>query len=190
MHDSTTFHPVHNVYDGLFSTTSGKKINLKAPTSEMIDIKDIAGALSKICRFGGHSSAFYSVAQHSVLVATLAPDHLKKAALLHDAAEAYLGDVIKPLKVILGHVYEQLEEEFNYAISAALKVDLTTTYDEIKPFDRQALEMEHEAFVKGNLAPLLSVLNEHGLLLFEQWAWEPKTAQTAFIASYHELFNL
>lgn len=190
MHDTTTFHPIHAFENGIFDTATGNKISLKAPTSEMIDIKDIAGALSKICRFGGHISTFCSVAQHSVLVATLAPDHLKKAALLHDAAEAYLGDVIKPLKNILGFVYEELENQFNYAISAALNVDLVHSYQQVKPYDLKALELEYEALQKGNLAPLLTVFNEHGLLMFEQWAWDHKIAQTAFIALYHELFNL
>lgn len=189
MHSSSAFHPVHQCNDGLFNSASGKIISLKNPTSEMIDIKDIAGALCKICRFGGQISTFYSVAQHSVLVTSLAPKELKKEALLHDATEAYLGDVIKPLKVMLGYVYEELETQFNYAISAAFKVDLVTSYDALKPYDLKALKLEHEALQKGNLAPLLSVLSEQGLLLFDQWAWDHKTAQTCFMALYHEYFN-
>jgi hypothetical protein len=190
MHDSTTFHPVQSCYDGIFNSASGKQISLKNPTSDQIDIRDIAGPLSKICRFGGHISTFYSVAQHSVLVASLAPDPLKKAALLHDAAEAYLGDVIKPLKVMIGPAYEALETEFNYAISARFNIDLVHTYEQIKQYDLQALELEFEALQKGNLQPLLSVFNEHGMLLFDHWAWDHKMAKTAFIALYHDLFNL
>jgi len=105
------FHNVHASDDGVFNTNSGLLVNLHKPTEDMICIEDIASALSKICRFGGHSSAFYSVAQHSVIVMALGSPYLCREALLHDAAEAYLGDVIKPLKNILGPVYEDLEYE-------------------------------------------------------------------------------
>lgn len=77
------------------------------PRIEEIDIRDIAKALAFICRFTGHSKSFYSVAEHSVRCAMYItknfrehPRHLeiKKAALLHDAAEAYIGDFSRPLK--------------------------------------------------------------------------------------------
>lgn len=189
MHSSSAFHPVHQCNDGLFNTASGKIISLNDPTPEMIDIQDIAGALSKICRFGGHTSAFYSVAQHSVLVASLVPDSLKKEALLHDATEAYLGDVIKPLKVLLGSRYTDLEGEFTKAISQRFNVDLEGLYPSIKWFDRKALDVEHEALQKGNMAPMLELQTDFGLAFPDQWAWDHKTAQKTFMAMYHELFN-
>ncbi|RYF85792.1 MAG: hypothetical protein EOO03_12755, partial [Chitinophagaceae bacterium] len=106
MQTEQQFHPVHAYQKGTFNTASGLAIDLNNIHSRDININDIATALSRIPRFGGHTCAFYSVAQHSVLVAALAPDYLKKEALLHDAAEAYLGDVIKPLKHILGKKYQ------------------------------------------------------------------------------------
>lgn len=67
-----------------------------------IDIEEIAHSLSNICRFGGHCREFYSVAQHSVLVADqFSVQHykpLKLCALLHDATESYCGDMVRPLK--------------------------------------------------------------------------------------------
>src|SRR3954466_16347451 len=84
-------------------TLSGRRVNPLDPAPEDIDPVDIANALANLCRFGGHSRGFYSVAQHSVIVCDLleaqgaTPDELM-AALLHDAAEAYLGDLPHPIK--------------------------------------------------------------------------------------------
>ena len=84
-------------------TLSGRRVNPLDAAPEDIDPVDIADALANLCRFGGHSRGFYSVAQHSVIVCDLleergaTPDELM-AALLHDAAEAYLGDLPHPIK--------------------------------------------------------------------------------------------
>ncbi|NJL72857.1 MAG: phosphohydrolase [Candidatus Competibacteraceae bacterium] len=87
-------------------TASGRKFWPLDPKPEDVDIEDIAHALANICRFGGHTTEFYSVAQHSlhtraIVQRVLGGLHPKEefAALLHDASEAYLGDVIRPLKV-------------------------------------------------------------------------------------------
>ncbi len=79
-------------------TFTGKKVYPLSPRVADIDIRDIAHALSLLCRFGGHCSEFYSVAQHSVYVAYALPDHLRLWGLLHDAAEAYLCDIPSPVK--------------------------------------------------------------------------------------------
>lgn len=71
---------------------------LNPDNSDKIDIVDIAHSLSNKCRFNGHCRKFYSVAEHSVWCARLAPDRLKLSTLMHDASEAFLGDITGPLK--------------------------------------------------------------------------------------------
>ncbi|NBC11661.1 MAG: phosphohydrolase [Planctomycetes bacterium] len=79
-------------------TYTGRKFYPLAPRVEDIHIEDIAHALSNLCRYGGHSRSFYSVAQHSVYVACEAPPQHALWGLLHDAAEAYVMDLPRPLK--------------------------------------------------------------------------------------------
>ncbi|MGI0021894.1 MAG: hypothetical protein ACRD9Q_03435 [Nitrososphaeraceae archaeon] len=86
------------MYDWM-QTYSGKKFILTDPRPEDIDIVDIAMSLTRMCRFNAHCLKFYSVAEHSIFVQTLVTTpHLKLPALLHDAHEAYLGDIIRPIK--------------------------------------------------------------------------------------------
>ena len=91
------------------STFLGNRFYPAAPRIEDVHIEDIAHGLAFQCRFNGQTRAFYSVAQHSLLVAGLVPARLRLAALLHDAAEAYLGDMVKPLKALFPE-FSQLEE--------------------------------------------------------------------------------
>src|SRR5208283_3910606 len=81
-------------------TWTGRKFSLLDPQPEDVCIEDIAHALTNICRFNGHCRGFYSVAQHSVHVADLVPTPYKLDALLHDAGEAYYGDITRPQKEI------------------------------------------------------------------------------------------
>lgn len=85
------------------TTYTGRKIELLSPNPEDISIQDIAKGLSNVCRFAGQIQDFYSVAEHSIHVARLLQDHSATwdtvvAGLLHDAAEAYIGDITSPLK--------------------------------------------------------------------------------------------
>ncbi len=92
------------------------------PRPEEINIHDIAQALSMTCRFGGHIAHFYSVAQHSVILSHLVDPEHAKAALLHDASEAYITDVPRPIKadiphydVMEGRIMAVVAERFNFA---------------------------------------------------------------------------
>ncbi len=87
---------------GVFvSTYRGHRFYPLDPRIDDVDIEDIAHGLAYQCRFNGQTSSFYSVAQHSLLVAGIVPGELRLSALLHDAAEAYLGDIVKPLKMLV-----------------------------------------------------------------------------------------
>jgi hypothetical protein len=74
---------------------------------EDIVIEDIVHCLSNICRYCGHSNQFYSVAEHSLLMAQEFPEHAA-IALFHDAAEVYFGDIPRPIKNMLPN-YKQHE---------------------------------------------------------------------------------
>lgn len=78
------------------------------PRPEDVNIADIAHALANLCRWGGHCPHFYSVAEHSVLVSYQVPRQHALTALMHDATEAYLGDVPRPIKVGLPE-YKRME---------------------------------------------------------------------------------
>lgn len=111
------------------------------PRPEEIRIEDIAAALSKLCRYGGHCIKFYSVAEHCVHVAEYAPDYCKRTALMHDASEAYLIDVPRPVKRFLTN-YQEIEAGLEAAI--AKRFDLMHPAPPIvKQLDNAILGDEH-----------------------------------------------
>jgi len=98
---------------GVIETYTGQWVDPYHLDSKLIKIEDIAHSLSLKCRFSGHCSDFYSVAEHSVAVAKLVPVHLRFSALLHDAHEAYTGDTATPNKF---PALEALEKYIQYII--------------------------------------------------------------------------
>lgn len=117
------------------------------PRPEEIRFADIANSLSKMCRYSGHCIKFYSVAEHCVHVANLAPEPLKLTALMHDASEAYLTDVIRPIKK---HLAEYAGIEANLERVIAKKFGLVFPYPpEVKRLDNCILTDEREQ----NMAP-------------------------------------
>src|SRR5690606_4110631 len=96
-------------HQGMIRTFTGIYVDVFDPTPEMICIEDIAHALAHQCRFAGHVKRFYSVAQHSVMCSRMVDRLYQMEALLHDASEAYLLDIPKPIKEkIVG--YKEMED--------------------------------------------------------------------------------
>lgn len=100
--------PLVNRMGDWMLTYSGRKYWPVDPWAADVSIVDIAHALSMQCRYGGHAGAFYSVAEHSVLVSQWVPQEHALVALMHDATEAYVSDVPRPLKPHLAS-YEEIE---------------------------------------------------------------------------------
>jgi hypothetical protein len=139
-----------------FLTSSGRILDVLDPDPALITIEDIAHALAMLCRFGGHLPRHYSVASHSVHVSRLVPERFAAAGLLHDASEAYVCDVIRPVKIAIRELYRPIEERWMAAIAVALNVpSLAPEAPEVKLADRVALATEYRDLVTwpGETAP-------------------------------------
>ncbi len=133
-------------------TASGRAYWPLDPLSDEVFIEDIAAGLSRECRYGGHIREdvdHYSVAEHSVLASYLVPREHAFAALMHDAAEGYVKDLPRPIKVDLPQ-YQRIEDLNWRAI--ALRFGLPFTLHEcVKHADTAMLFAERKAV----MAPLL-----------------------------------
>jgi uncharacterized protein len=101
-------------------TLSGTKFFPYDPNPEEVIIRDVAHSLARQPRYNGHTRKFYSVAQHSLILSyfieELGAEHLALDALLHDATEAYIGDMVNPLKVTIP-VFSELEDKIFGAVA-------------------------------------------------------------------------
>lgn len=162
---------------------SGRKFWPLDPRPEEIHIEDIAAALSKLCRYGGHCKRFYSVAEHSVLMAHAAPDGYHLDALLHDASEAYLADVIRPIKSSLTN-YHAIEAALERAIGRRFGTRQTTP-DAVKHLDNAILADERAQ----NMEPMPGIPDaEWGARLpalgVTLQFWSPEKAEFEFLAAF------
>lgn len=130
-------------------TAGGRQFFLLDPKPSEVHIDDIAHALAHQCRFAGHTTRFYSVAEHSVHASHLVPDEHALSALLHDASEAYVGDLIRPLKRMLPD-YERIEGVVWEAIADRFGVprDMDPS---IKWADNVMLLAERRQIIHGNI---------------------------------------
>lgn len=96
---------------------SGALFDILDPEGSDFTLGDVAHGLGRVCRFAGQTNRFYSVAEHCFHVARLVPVEHARAALLHDASEAFIGDVTRPLKALLPD-YRAIEARVEEAIAA------------------------------------------------------------------------
>ena len=133
--------------DGTWMQTySGQRFSILHPRPEDVRLKDIAHHLSLLCRYNGAVNKFYSVAEHSVLVARLLADEgygvdVQFVGLMHDATEAYVGDMVRPVKS-LAPDYRQVEHRI-WTRAIAPRFNLPSALpDAVKWADDLALFME------------------------------------------------
>ena len=121
-------------------TFSGVAFDLLDPKPEQVRIEDIAHALARLCRYTGHCERYYSVAEHSILVASILPPHLMFEGLMHDAIESYIGDLSSPLKVAMPE-YRRIEAPIRRAVAErfGLEPDVPPL---VKKSDMYMLEFE------------------------------------------------
>lgn len=161
-----------------------------APHPAEIDIEDIAHALSCMTRFNGHCNSFYSVAQHSVYVSKLL-EHTEplaaKFGLLHDASEAYIGDVCRPLKYSKNYAfYLRIEERIQNIIYRIFGLDVAYTPKLLKLADDTLLATEKRDIMKLQPAPWPTLPDPISLKIEPML---PVEAEALFMKRYEELFT-
>lgn len=148
---------------------SGRGVDILDLKPEDINKEDIARALAYQCRFAGHVNEFYSVAQHSVLVSYLTQSLV---GLLHDASEAYIGDLTHALKYTPGMTfYRDLEQRILTTILTRFGLSPRVPAN-VKAADKKILKLEVDSF-----------LFSRGLL----HGWSPKVARQNFLQRFEEL---
>lgn len=154
-------------------TNTGLFVNVFNTNPEMICVEDIAHALSRQPRFGGHLNRHYSVAQHSVLCARKAKTLLeKRAALFHDASEAYMLDMPTPIKARLKN-YKRIEKRLHKVIMDKFSIPYPYSPN-IKLIDTEMFHLEYD---------MVAVNDDPSFV-----CWGPKRAKNEFLKTYKKLF--
>ena len=128
-------------------TADGHYFDFDAPDPRCFTLNAIARGLANTCRFGGQCARFYSVAEHSVWVSRLVPPEFALAGLFHDAAEAFIVDMPKPLKEVLGD-YQAVEQQVESVLFPALGLPWPIPA-EVKHADRVMLATEQRQIMRN-----------------------------------------
>jgi 5'-deoxynucleotidase YfbR-like HD superfamily hydrolase len=175
-----------NGINAWIQTFSGRKFHPLNPVIDAIVIQDIAHALSNQCRFSGHVKEFYSVAQHCVLVSYICDSHNALWGLLHDASEAYLVDVPRPVKRS-GKFSAYLEFEKTMQDAICKRFDLHPEEPiDVKLADVKLLATEARDLMSPLHPEWKSPINP---LPFRIDPLPPKEAKKLFLERFDELFS-
>lgn len=172
-------------------TISGRLIPILSPRPEHIFIEDIAGHISKICRYSGGCLSFFSVAQHSVLAADIAEKYyedkeLAREALLHDAAEYLIGDFIRPYKLLIPD-YDKYEDILHKAIAVKYSIPVEMT-DSCKYIDNLMVAWEKRDIIHPDAVwPGLPNIHNYKFEPIQPWTWE--NARDIFLFKFRQLFG-
>lgn len=167
------------------SLANGDFFDFLSPEKHKFDIECIAYSLSNQCRYTGHSSSFYSVAEHSVIVSKLVTDPaLRLTGLLHDASEAFVGDVASPLKQLLPD-FKSIEERVQQALAKYFKLPY--------PFPEE-IHLADKAAYRTEAAQLIKVYDklwyvDHPVVDINIKCLSPKGAFREFMNRYEFLTN-
>lgn len=168
-------------------TRLGNKFDLLRPNESVIDVVDIAHALSLLCIFTGHSASFYSVAQHSVHVSHALVNEsveVQMCGLLHDAAEAYVGDVSHPLKRLLPD-YIAIEKRVEGAVFSAFGLPHTPPVS-VKYADLTLLATERRDLMPPS-EDIWVIIDGIAPLPTTIVPWSPEQACAEFLEHYEYL---
>jgi hypothetical protein len=171
--------------DDWFQTYSGVLFTLPEFDPANINITDIAHGLSLQCRFNGHIREFYSVAQHSLLVQSIVSPENRMWALMHDAAEAYLGDIVGPLKRLLPD-YRKFEKELMGLICDTFWLPRAMPA-EVKAADMILLATEKRDLVIASAPKPWESLAGIEPMAAHIDAWPPVIAEAKFLERFEEL---
>lgn len=177
---------MYKLRDTLLGTYTGHTLDVVAPLPEDIYIIDIAHHLAYQCRYGGATRKFYSVAEHCVIVSEHAPPGLKRAALLHDAAEAYVTDIPRGLKHSIDMAgYRAIESVFQAAIE--VRFGLKVEHPAIDDIDKRLILDETKELITGwerywtsrpGMKPVGAKIR----------GWTPDVAERMFLDRFFALF--
>ena len=166
-------------------TFTGNRFYPFDPRPEDISIEDIAHHLAMICRFGGACRAFYSVAQHSVFVSDECPTKDALWGLLHDAAEAYVGDMVRPIKRLASmDLYREAEDRILGMIAARFGLSWPMP-ESVRRADEVLLATEARDVMGGQCAGRWSLQYEPKAMIIHPW--DPRVAEEVFLHRFKEL---
>ena len=183
---------------GWIQTVSGRRVYPLDMHPDMVDIRDITHALSRLCRYNGHSIRFYSVAEHSYHVSQQCSEQNALWGLLHDAAEAYFTDVSAPVKQQLPEL-EMVEQRILRAVCE--RFDLAWPMpSEVAEIDSRIVGDERKLLMSSVAHVQRAIADPKAYVHPSEWScyynrelgvelecWHPSLAEAKFLRLFYQL---